>query len=73
MKRRMRSFPHINWSEVARHALEERLHLEERLQERTLDVDALNRAITIQDTVRAQSTGQWSLSREITKWRNRRR
>lgn len=69
----MRKFAHINWSEISRHAIEERLTLEESLQRRSIDAEAIDRAIAVQDAVRTKSSGKWSLSREIRRWRELRR
>ncbi len=73
LRQRMRKFAHVNWSEVARSAIEERLRLEENLEKQSLNLETLERAIAVQDSVRAKSSGQWSLSKEIRRWREPRR
>lgn len=73
LKRRMKKYPYINWSEVIRRAIEERLRLEEALKERKIDVNALNEAIKVQDMIREKTSGKWSPTEEIRKWRELRR
>ncbi len=72
LKRRMRKFRCINWSEIARRAIEGRLEMEERLKNEEIDARTLDRAIAVQDAIRARSSGKWSLSKEINHWRRQR-
>jgi len=74
LKRRMKKYPYINWSEVIRRAIKRRLHLEEALkEERKIDVDALSEAIRVQDVIRKKTSGKWSPTEEIRRWRELRR
>ena len=73
LKGRMKKYPYINWSEVIRRAIEERLRLEEALKERKIDVNALREAIRVQDVIRGKTSGKWSPTQEIRRWRESRR
>ena len=67
-RRRMKGQPHINWSEVIREAIAERLRREER---REVDPADLREAAEITDALRAPSPG-WDSTEEIRRWRDRR-
>jgi len=69
----MRKYKYINWSEVARNAIEERIKLEELTESRNVNLDLIKDAINIQDRVRAKSSGTWSATEEIRKWRELRK
>ncbi len=69
----MRKYKHINWSEVARNAIEERIKLEELTETRKVNLDLMKDAIEVQDRVRAKSSGKWSTTEEIRKWRESRK
>lgn len=73
LKRRMRMYPYINWSEIIRRAIEERLRLEEALKERRIDPNALSQAFKVQERIREKTSGQWSVTEEIRKWRELRK
>jgi hypothetical protein len=68
-RRRMRRLSHINWSEVIRRAIVERIREEERRRE--VDPRDIREAVRIADSVRAPSPG-WDSTEEIRKWRERR-
>jgi len=69
-RRRMRRLPHVNWSQVIREAIEERLQTEEarRRPERAQLLEAKRLA----GSVRRPSPG-WDSTEEIRKWRDLRR
>jgi len=67
-RRRMRRLPHINWSEVIREAINDRIRREER---REVDTADLREAAKITDSLRAPSPG-WDSTEEIRRWRERR-
>jgi Arc/MetJ-type ribon-helix-helix transcriptional regulator len=67
-RRRMKRLPHINWSEVIREAITDRLKREER---REVDPSDLREAAKITDALRAPSPG-WDSTEEIRRWRERR-
>ena len=75
LKEKMKKYPHINWSEIARSAISRRIELEERLSSTEIDQDLLNEAIKIQDRVRNKTsiTEDWSSTEEIRKWREQRK
>lgn len=74
LKRRMEKFAHVNWSEVLRKAVADRVALEERLAaRRRLDVDRLLKAVKDQDRLRSKTTGRWSGAEEVRKWRGLKR
>jgi len=71
LKEKMKKYPHINWSEIARSAIIRRIEFEEQLNNAEIDQDLLNEAIKIQDRVRSKTniTKDWSSTEEIRKWR----
>lgn len=74
LKKRMDRLRHVNWSEVVRRAIAERIALEETLaSSRIIDVRRLEEAIRDQDRLRSKTTGKWSGTEEIRKWRELRR
>ncbi|MCL4333864.1 MAG: hypothetical protein M1290_06990 [Candidatus Thermoplasmatota archaeon] len=68
-KEKMRKFSHINWSEVIRESIKNRIE-EEELRTRVIDRSKIKEAIKIAATVRKTSKG-WNSTEEIRKWRNR--
>lgn len=68
-RRRMRRLSHINWSEVIREAILERIREEERRRE--VDPAMLLEASRIADRIRRPSPG-WNSTEEIRRWRERR-
>lgn len=74
LKRRMDRLGHINWSEIIRRAIMERIALEETLiSSRVIDTGRLQDAMRDQDRLRSKTTGRWSGAEEIRKWRDLRR
>jgi hypothetical protein len=69
-RRRMKRLPHVNWSEVLRAAIIERLKEEERRRE--INVSKLHEAAELTDSVRKKYPG-WDSTEEIRSWRERRR
>jgi hypothetical protein len=75
LKERMKKYPYINWSEVARRAIIKRIELEEPISSIEIELELLNEAIKIQDQIRKKTnpTREWSSIEEIRKWREQRR
>jgi len=73
-KRKMKKLHRVNWSEVIRSAILERISLEESIAaRRPIDVTLLQKTIRDQDRLRAKTTGAWSGAEEIRKWRQLRK
>ncbi len=70
-KKRMESFPDINWSEVIRKSVRRRLEVEEALR-KGIDRKRAMKAGMSMDKLRKGTSGRWSGSEEIGKWRQRR-
>jgi len=68
-RHRMKRLPHINWSQVIREAIREKIRGEERSLH--MDPRELREAARITDLVRAPSPG-WDSTEEIRRWRERR-
>ena len=68
-RRRMRRLPQVNWSEVIREAITEKIREEE--SRRELDPRDLREAIRITDSLRTPAEG-WDSTEEIRRWRERR-
>jgi hypothetical protein len=68
-RRRMRRLPQVNWSEVIREAIVEKIRKEERRRE--VDPRGLREAVRITDSLRAPVEG-WDSTEEIRRWRERR-
>jgi hypothetical protein len=74
LRNKMKKLRSVNWSEVIRSAIVERISLEESLPaRRPIDVALLQKAIRDQDRLRAKTSGTWSGAEEIRKWRELRR
>ncbi|MEM2935749.1 MAG: hypothetical protein QW231_01055 [Candidatus Bathyarchaeia archaeon] len=74
LKAKMEKLKHVNWSEVIRKAIAERVMVEEALTaRRTINMSLLEEAMKDQDRLRAKTTGRWSGVEEIRKWRELRR
>lgn len=76
LKRKMKRKKYVNWSEVVRGAIEERIELEDSLslQKRTKDFHAISEAVRSIEGVRNKTIhGRWSGAEEIRKWRDQRR
>lgn len=70
LRERMKKFPQINWSQVMRKAVEDRLQMEEALtRRRRIDRNLLRTSIETQDRIRQKSHGTWSATKEIRRWR----
>jgi len=74
LKQKMKKLRHVNWSEVIRTAINERISQEETLaSQRSVDVASLRKAMADQDRLRSKTTGTWSGAEEIRKWRELRK
>jgi len=74
LKSKMEKLRHVNWSEVIRSAIVQRITIEESLTaRRSIDVGLLHKAIKDQDRLRAKSSEKWSGVEEIRKWRELRK
>ncbi|MBS7611529.1 hypothetical protein KEJ27_04900 [Candidatus Bathyarchaeota archaeon] len=67
----MKRFSHLNWSEVIRQAILQKIK-EEESKKRMLDPKMLKEAAEITDRIRRPSPS-WSSVEEIRKWRGMRR
>lgn len=72
VKALMETYDDVNWSEVIRRSIRERLELEESLR-RGIDRRRATKAAHGMDTVRRQMSGDWSGAQEVRKWRDLRR
>jgi hypothetical protein len=69
LKRRLRMFPEVNWSQIVRSALEDRVTMEMSTHE-AKDKKRILRAVRIQDEA-AEKTAKWSRqwsSIEVIRW-----
>ncbi len=73
LKKRMASHAELNWSEIVRAAIEERLRAEETTRRGNLDRARMRDAINISDQIREKTSGNWSITEEIRRWRELRR
>ena len=73
LKRRMASHADLNWSEIVRAAIEERLRAEETTRKKKPDGFRIREAITTSDRIREKTSGNWSVTEEIRRWRELRR
>lgn len=74
LKAKMERLRHVNWSEVVRSAIAERVSLEESLAAtRSVNLELVRKAMRDQDRLRAKTSGRWSGAEEIRKWRESRR
>ena len=71
-KEMMESFSDINWSDVIRRRIRERLDTEERLR-RGIDKGRAMKAALRMDEIRKRMSGRWNGAREVRKWRDIRR
>jgi transcriptional regulator of met regulon len=69
-RRKMRRLRHVNWSEVLREAIQERIRLEGCIRERS-EAD-VREALRLMDSIRRPRPG-FDGTEEIRKWRDRRR
>ncbi|MBN2014687.1 MAG: VapB-type antitoxin [Candidatus Altiarchaeota archaeon] len=71
LKEEIEKFQDINWSEVVRQSIKERIeHEKTRQRKRTLDVKRIKKAVKAQDELSDKTSGRWSGTEEIRKWRN---
>jgi hypothetical protein len=70
-RRKMKLLSHLNWSEVIRHAIIQKIKQEEN-RKRRLDPKMLKEAAEITDKIRKPSPS-WSSTEEIRKWRDLRK
>ncbi len=68
MRKKMRSLSHVNWSEVIRRAIGQKIR-EEELERRNLSFESLRLAAKLTDELRRPSPG-WRSEEEIRKWRD---
>ena len=73
LKKRMASHADLNWSEIVRAAIEERLRAEETTRRGKLDRARMRDAIVLSYQVRDKTSGNWSVTEEIRRWRELRR
>ena len=71
-KAKMDTLKDINWSEVIRRIVKERVETEERLR-RKIDRARALRASEDMERLRAKTSGRWSGVEEIRRWREARR
>lgn len=62
LKRKMKALPSVNWSEYIREAVERRIREEE-----------MRKACETMDRLAEKTSGKWSGTEEIRKWREMRR
>jgi hypothetical protein len=72
MKHRMTDLADVNWPEVIRQALRERIELEHELRQPLNKRRAL-RAARAMDDIRARTTEPFNSMKEIRKWRDSRK
>jgi transcriptional regulator of met regulon len=70
-RRKMKRLSHLNWSEVIRQAIMQKIKEEEN-RKRNLDPKTLKEAAEITDKIRKPSPS-WSSTEEIRKWRDLRK
>jgi len=70
-RRKMKLLSHLNWSEVIRQAITQKIKQEEN-RKRRLDPKMLKEAAEITDKIRKPSPS-WSSTEEIRKWRDLRK
>jgi len=70
-RRKMKLLSHLNWSEVIRQAIIQKIEEEEN-RKRRLDPKMLKEAAEITDKIRKPSPS-WSSTEEIRKWRDLRK
>jgi len=69
LKKKMKQYKDINWSEILREAVEKRLILEEFFRNTSFDVKKALKASSAIDTLRTKTSGSWSGEEEIKHWR----
>jgi hypothetical protein len=71
-KHRMEDLGDVNWAEVIRRAVRERIELEDELR-RPVNRRRTLRAMRAMDDIRSRTNGRFDSTKEIRKWRNSRR
>lgn len=71
-KEKMEALSDVNWSEVVRRSIRERIAMEESLR-RPFDRRKALRATASMDALSRRMSGRWSGVKEIRKWRDLRR
>jgi len=71
-KARMDLYKDVNWSEVLRRAIQSRVEVEARLRAK-IDRARAMRAAEDMERLRAKTSGKWSGTEEIRRWREARR
>jgi hypothetical protein len=71
-RRRMRSLPDINWSEVIRQAILNKIE-EEEARRVQVNREKIEKAAKETDALRTPSKSGWDSTEEIRKWREARR
>lgn len=70
LKKKMEMFRDVNWSEVVRRAILDRISQEEVLHaHRRVNFELLRSAIRDQDRLRKKTSGSWSGAEEVRHWR----
>jgi len=70
-RRKMKLLSHLNWSEIIRQAIAQKIREEEN-KKRRLDPNMLRDAAEITDRIRRPAP-EWSSTEEIRKWRESRK
>lgn len=71
LKRKMKRFSNLNWSEIIREAIRNAV-AEEELRGRQIDPEEVKEACRLTDSIRKVTEG-WSSTEEIRKWREARK
>ena len=71
-KEKMDALKDVNWSEVIRRSIRERIETEEMLRRR-IDRARAEKASDDMEKIRAKTSGKWSGVGEIRKWRETRK
>ena len=71
-RRRMRRLPGVNWSEVMREAIVNKIE-EEETRRAQVDMERVEKASRETDALRTPSKPGWDSTEEIRRWRDARR
>jgi len=71
-KAKMEALSDVNWSDVIRRSIQERIAMEESLR-RPFDRRKALRAAASMDALAKRMSGRWNGAKEIRKWRDLRR
>jgi len=69
-RRRMRRLKHVNWSEVVREAIKQKIIEEE--SRRNVDPSEIQEALKLMDIIKSKQPG-FNSTEEIRKWREQRK